>query len=177
MPLCVLNSDCRLYADDTLLGMDVTKCGQTGIQANVTNLYEWSIKLGMLFIPDKCMHMEVGRDTPTFKLFMNDIAIPQTSSLKYLGVYIQSDLKWHQHIHSVVNKSNKAFFMMIRCLFNATSEIKLIAFNSTTVVRPVLEYASQVWSPHTKQLIEQLETIQRRAVLSDGFLNLKDRIV
>ena len=70
---------------------------------------------------------------------------------------------------------------MIRCLFNATSEIKLIAFNTTTttttVVRPVLEYASQVWSPHTKQLIEQLETIQRRAVLSDGFLNLKDRIV
>ena len=22
MPLCVLNSDCRLYSDDTLLGMD-----------------------------------------------------------------------------------------------------------------------------------------------------------
>ena len=93
---------------------------------------------------------------------MNNIAIPQTSSLKYLGVYIQSDLKWHQHIQSVVNKSNKSLFMMIRCLFNASTGIKLIAFN--TVVRPVLEYASQVWSPHTKQLIEQLETIQRRAV-------------
>ena len=38
MPLCVLNSDCRLYADDTLLGMDVTECGLTGIQTNVTNL-------------------------------------------------------------------------------------------------------------------------------------------
>ena len=61
----------------------------------VTNLYEWSIKWGMLFNPDKCMHMEVGRDAPAFKLFMNDIAIPQTSSLKYLGVYIQSDLKAH----------------------------------------------------------------------------------
>ena len=66
---------------------------------------------------------EVGRDTPTFKLFMNNIAIPQTSSLKYLGVYIQSDLKWHQHIQSVVNKSNKSLFMMIRCLFNASTEI------------------------------------------------------
>ena len=52
--------------------------------------------------------------------------------------------------------------MIIRCIFNASFEIKLLAFN--TVVRPVLEYASQVWSPHTKQLIEQLETIQRRAV-------------
>ena len=170
---CVLNSDCRLYADDTLLGMDVTECGQTGIQANVTNLYEWSIKWGMLFNPEKCMHMEVGRDTPNFKFFMNDIAIPQTSSLKYLGVYIQSDLKWHQHIQSVVNKSNKSLFMLIRCLFNASTGIKLIAFN--TVVRPVLEYASQVWSPHTKKLIEQLK--QFRGGLSDGFLNLKDWIV
>ena len=33
-----------------------------------------------------------------------------------------------------------------------------------SVVRPVLEYASQVWSPHTKKLIQQLETIPRRAV-------------
>ncbi len=38
----------------------------------------------------------------------------------------------------------------------------MIAFN--TVVRPVLEYASQVWSPHTKALIDQIERIQRRAV-------------
>ena len=136
MPLCVENLNCRLYAGDTLLGMDVTECWQTGIQANVTNLYEWSIKWGMLFNPEKCMHMEVGRDTPNFKFFMNDIAIPQTSSLKYLGVYIQSGLKWHQHIQSVVNKSNKTLFMMIRCLFNVSTEIKLIAFN--TVVRPVL---------------------------------------
>ena len=51
--------------------------------------------------------------------------------------------------------------MIIRCIFNASFEIKLIAFN--TMVRPVLEYASQVWSSHTKQLIEQLETIQRRS--------------
>ena len=41
------------------------------------------------------MHMEVGRDTPAFKLFMNDIAISQIRSLKYLAVYIQSDLKAH----------------------------------------------------------------------------------
>ena len=49
MPLCVQNSDCRLYADDTLLSMIVTECGQAGIQDNVTNLYEWSRKSGMLF--------------------------------------------------------------------------------------------------------------------------------
>jgi len=38
----------------------------------------------------------------------------------------------------------------------------MIAFN--TVVRPVLEYASQVWSPYIKTLIDNVETVQRRAV-------------
>ena len=43
--------------------------------------------------------------------------------------------------------------------FNASSKTKMLAFN--TVVRPVLKYASQVWSPHTKELQDKLETIQR----------------
>ena len=33
-----------------------------------------------------------------------------------------------------------------------------------TIVRPILEYASPVWSPYNKGLIENLETVQRRAV-------------
>ncbi|KAF6039620.1 hypothetical protein EB796_002080 [Bugula neritina] len=38
----------------------------------------------------------------------------------------------------------------------------MIAFN--TVVRPVLEYASQVWPPYIKTLIDKVETVQRRAI-------------
>ena len=32
-----------------------------------------------------------------------------------------------------------------------------------TYVRPILEYASTVWDPHTKELTSQLEMVQRRA--------------
>ena len=30
---------CRLYANDTLLGMDVTDCGRNALQGNITALY------------------------------------------------------------------------------------------------------------------------------------------
>ena len=119
MPLCVANSVCKLYADDTLLGMDITECGPETLQTNITNLYNWSIKWGMLFNPDKCIHMELGKDLPSLTLFMNGVAIPKTNCIKYLGVLIQSDLKWHGHIQNIVNKSNATLFMMMRCLFNA----------------------------------------------------------
>ena len=52
--------------------------------------------------------------------------------------------------------------MVMRCLFNASMKTILLALN--TVERPVIEYASQVWSPRTKVLVDKLETIQRRAV-------------
>ena len=52
--------------------------------------------------------------------------------------------------------------MVMRCLFNASMQTISLALN--TVVRPVIEYASQVWSPHTKVLVDKLETIQRLAV-------------
>lgn len=32
-----------------------------------------------------------------------------------------------------------------------------------TLVRPQLEYGSEVWSPYTKTLIDQIENVQRRA--------------
>jgi len=79
MPLCVNDSYCRLYADDTLLGMDIIKCGPSKLQKSVTSLYDWSIKWGMSFNPHKCMHMALGKNLPSFKLFMN------------------GDLKWHEH--------------------------------------------------------------------------------
>ena len=39
--------------------------------------------------------------------------------------------------------------------------IKTIAY--TTLVRPLLEYSSSVWDPHTQTLINQIEMVQRRA--------------
>jgi len=145
-----------------LLGMDITEYGPSKLQESVTALYYWSIKWGMSFNPKKCMHMALGKNLPIFKLFMNGVAIPQTCGLKYLGVYIQSDLKCHGHTMNTVKKGNRLLAMIRRCLFSASTKTKMIAFN--TVVWPVLEYASQVWSPYIKTIIDKVETVQRRAV-------------
>jgi len=142
--------------------MDITECGPSKLQESITALYDWSIKWDMSFNPNKCMHMTLGKNLPSFRLFINGVAIPQTCGLKYLGVYIQSDLKWHEHTMNTVKKGSKLLAMIGRCLFSASTETKMITFN--TVVRPVLEYASQVWSPYIKTLIDNVETVQRRAV-------------
>ena len=46
-------------------------------------------------------------------------------------------------------------------LSNCPRPVKEQAYK--TYVRPILEYASTVWDPHTKELTSQLEMVQRRA--------------
>lgn len=55
----------------------------------------------------------------------------------------------------------KAVFSMIE-LINATKGVMPMAYK--TFIRPVLEYASIVWSPNQKDLVAELERIQRLAV-------------
>ena len=109
-----------------------------------------------------CVHMQLDKDRPSFTLYLNGSAIPQNNGIKYLDVYIQSDLKWHPHTLEITKKSNKARGLITRCLFNVSSDTKMIFFN--TIVRPILEHASPVWSSYNKGLIEKLEKVQRRAV-------------
>ena len=40
-------------------------------------------------------------------------------------------------------------------------EMKTLAYN--TLVKPQVEYASSVWSPYTKENINKIEMLQRRA--------------
>ena len=51
IPNCVSGADYRLYADDTLLGMDTTVNDFSALQDNVTALFNWSKTWGTPFNP------------------------------------------------------------------------------------------------------------------------------
>ena len=59
-------------------------------------------------------------------------------------------------------KANRALGFVRRHLRTCTAETKLKCY--TTLVRPILEYASVLWDPHLASHIHILEMVQRRAV-------------
>ena len=81
--------------------------------------------------------------------------IPITNSVKYLGVHIGSNLKWNNHISKITAKANRALGLIKRNLKEAPQTNKWIA--STCMVKPILEYASQVWSPYAVGLTNSLK--------------------
>ena len=80
---------------------------------------------------------------------------------KYLGVTISKDLSWDSHIENITVSANRTLGFIKRNIKTKNQEIRTIAYN--TLVRPQVGYASSVWSPYTKENINKIEMLQRRA--------------
>ena len=80
---------------------------------------------------------------------------------KYLSVELQSTFSWNRHIDQTVKKANSMVGFLRRNLRVSSEATKASAFY--LMVRPLLEYCSTVWSPHTKEYIQKIEMVQRRA--------------
>jgi len=79
-----------------------------------------------------------------------------------LGVIFSKELSWRNHIEYVVSKSIKMLGLLKCSLPNAPYNIKILAYKA--LVRPVLEYAGEVWDPHTKSHADQIEAVQSKAI-------------
>ena len=86
--------------------------------------------------------------------------LENVKSIKYLGVTITNDLKWNTHISNVCTKANRTLGFLRRNLYSCPPDVKEAAYKR--LVRPVLEYGSSVWDPHTHGLQEELEKVRNR---------------
>ena len=79
----------------------------------------------------------------------------------YLGVAISSDLNWLRHVTKIYNKASRTLGLLNRTLSPCSQNVKSIAYKM--LVRPKLEYASEVWNPYTMKCIQKIEQIQRNS--------------
>ena len=160
-----ITSTIRLFADDCVLYRTIKSDQDSAIlQTDLKRLVEWSDEWQMSFNIKKCymMHMTQQRKSKSlYSYSMKGIPLTSVTSHPYLGIEIQSSLRWDDHIDKITSKASKTLGMIRRNLSGCTKEIKLHAYKS--LVRPQLEYASSVWDPHTAKHTHKLEMVQRRA--------------
>ena len=182
LPTCV-SSDIRMFADDCLLYRTMhSQQDAVILQEDLNMLQQWESKWLMSFNPGKC---EVLRVTNKRKHIIHThykihgMILDTVDKTKYLGVTIQSNLNWKPHIRNIAKKANSVRAFLQRNLSNCPRPVKEQAYKTYVSpiqwgcleynnqeprnVRPILEYASTVWDPHTKELTTQLEMVQRRA--------------
>jgi len=86
------------------------------------------------------------------------------SSQRPYRVYVYTvtdNLCWNEHINNICKKANSPLGLLRRILSGCDKKVKDLAYHS--LVRPKLEYGCSAWKPYTKQSIEEIEMVQRRA--------------
>ena len=76
----------------------------------------------------------------------------------YHGVTISSDLSWLRHVTKISNKASRTLGLHKRTLSPCSQNVKYIAYKM--LVRPQLEYASEVWNPYAMKCIQKLKKFQ-----------------
>ena len=92
---------------------------------------------------------------------MGNHKLSQSSCEKDIGVHIDSNLKFDMHINTAVNKANRILAITRRTFECLNDDIFCMIFKG--LVRPHIEYAAPVWSPHLVKHKQLLENVQRRA--------------
>ena len=164
---CVTNSSIRLFADDTLVYHPITNSNDmTLLQTDLDNLFQWGQSNGMLFNAKKSTIVSFGKTSLTDKYLINyhlgNTPLITCDTVKYLGVYLSKDNKWNTHIEYICMKASRILGLLKNTISDAPVAVKLIAYKQ--LCRPVLEYAAEVWDPHTATHSDMLERIQNKAV-------------
>ena len=134
------------------------------LQRDLDTLQAWAHKWNMSFNSAKCEFLQVSNKQSilSFPYTIQNTSIREVTQAKYLGVTLNNKLTWSNHISNITNKANSVYGFLRRNFSNCTTKIKGELYKS--MVRPILEYACNVWCPHYNKDIQLIEAVQRRAV-------------
>ena len=156
------NVTCKLYADDIKLYSVVnTSRDRSALQHCLDRLKEWSDNWQLQISTSKCTNRNLGRSRPDVCTFtLGDDTLSAETSVKDLGVTIDCNLKYTEHINNIVAQARRRSALVFKCF--QTRDVSVLSRAFQVYIRPLLEYASNVWSPVQIGLIDKLESVQRR---------------
>ena len=142
------------------------------MQDYLNRVQKWAEDNGLQFCPRKTTstlfsHRRRPRKLP--KLFINGTHIPDTKTVKLLGITLDSKLTWQPHIDQRI-KACKNSIMRLRPLLNHTwsPQPRYTRWLVEGVIYPMLLYGSLVWAKATerKPVQKALYKLQRLCLLS-----------
>ncbi|KAK6028365.1 hypothetical protein OSTOST_05588 [Ostertagia ostertagi] len=129
---------------------------KTLLNCVVDRMSSWTSKWGLRLNFDKTCVLSLG-NRPTD---LSPADIPSSCILdqtRDLGVIISNSLSWDFHIDGIRSRALRCLYSLFRIV--KTTDLTVLLKLYKTYVRPILEYCSQVWNPHSKKLTSQLEKV------------------
>ena len=159
----------RLYADDTSLTASGSNLDSLlrEINSHLPAVYEWlcSNKLTLNLTKTKFL-IFMPRQKESHNLYppltVANVHLEKSFSVKYLGVYIDCHLTWHDHIDFICGKISKNINIMVRLKHYVSKATLISAYYS--LIYPYLTYACTLWGNNYNAPLSQIVKLQNKAV-------------
>lgn len=165
-------TEIALYADDTAMIVK-GKLSNAIVGKLMKNLHtcikyynKWKIKINtdktqaILFPFNKS-----PKRIQTTQLKNDNVTIPFSESVKYLGIYLDKKLLFKRHIEHTVDKATKccrALFPILNKKSYLSTKNKLLIYK--TVIRPILLYGCCVWGNTAETHVRKLQIVQNKVL-------------
>jgi hypothetical protein len=150
----------KMFADDLKLYSSVKiDTDSQHLQETLDCLVQWSTKWQLNINISKCQLLHLGKNSEKFSYSIYGQLVPVQVEVSDLGVIVDFSLKFQSHIDKIIGKA----YSRIGTLFRGFScrNLSFLRLAYITYIRPIMEYASCVWSPHLLKDINALENVQR----------------
>ena len=175
-----LDCSIKLYADDAKLysSFNVGDYSPALVEA-LEYITKWASIWQLQIANSKCVAHRISMvAASTYDYKISDYKLQWSSCTRDLGIYVDNNLKFAQHISKITHIGHSRAALILKCFFTRDPKVLVKAY--CTYVRPILEYCTPVWSPHNSGLNDKLEDVQRRftkRINGLSYLSYKDRLV
>ncbi|EYC16215.1 hypothetical protein Y032_0034g2863 [Ancylostoma ceylanicum] len=152
----------QLYADDIKIYGMYTRENflevHSALSSSLEKMANWASTWNLPINFEKTFVLHLGDLTPT-PYSVNNTILKFCQSAKDLGVLVDKQLKFSDHIDNVVSEAYSVLFTIFRNVHCCNAKILQRLYQAYVV--PHLEYCSQAWSPTSSKEVVKIEKVQR----------------
>ena len=165
------NSSCLLYADDTAIFFEAQTESelQKMIDIDVPKMVDWfnANKLSLNTSKTFCQLYKKSTSLVNINMSLNGENIVFVNKIKYLGVYIDIEMKWRSQIDHVTSIVSRNTGIIKKASFFVSRKYLLLLYNSLFL--PYVNYCCLIWGYSSPSLLARLTKIQKKAIrIIDG---------
>jgi hypothetical protein len=155
-----------MLADDYVGLASTAEALQRNINLCLKYTREWRYqanvdKCAVVIFGPRTTRQSVSQAAPAHQFKWGAASVPVQPVYRYLGLMFHESCTWHSHINHIIAKSLQRIQALAPVLRDRRLDTSLKLQVYKAVIRPLLEYGSEVWQANQQQAMK-LEQVQRR---------------
>ena len=137
---------------------------ETQLQIQLNAIMDWLRCNSMCLNIEKTKVMMFGTEKKlrqsTMAILSNGVQLDVVHNMTYLGVILESSLKWTKHIDSVISKISRVIGIIRRIKYYITKKNLIDLYYS--LILPYIDYCSMIWGNTSKTNIMKIQRAQNK---------------